>query len=328
MIVEVPPHVRESAALLGAGVPYALKVVAGRLGEDPDMGRTSGLPGIFTVMVDGELFEDCPALAVGYLREPDRVEIRYVTPASFAERTERTEQAGQAGWAEQAGDGENARARGRSVDPVTAAVTVREIAEAWRRITCRLRDHAADSYAALRPGARPADLAALEDTLDVVIPVELCALWTLAAGDDGVDGRGCLPGNWVLMPLDVVVAVHRWKMEVQAREDVLAADRPDSERVLVWKRTWIPVAARSTADRTSGLYLDAATGHLGRWSLYGDDTDEVVDTLVTYLEETADMLDSPALATRDRPGLVGGTLVWHSRIDPTRDERWQPLTGA
>ncbi|MPY47604.1 hypothetical protein [Streptomyces acidicola] len=39
------------------------------------------------------------------------------------------------------------------------------------------------------------------------------------------------------------------------------------------------------------------------------------------------VLDAPALATRDKPGLIGGTLVWLSGIDPAREDRWQPLTG-
>ncbi|MFJ9588183.1 hypothetical protein [Streptomyces acidicola] len=39
------------------------------------------------------------------------------------------------------------------------------------------------------------------------------------------------------------------------------------------------------------------------------------------------VLDAPALATRDKPGLIGGTLVWLSGIDPVREDRWQPLTG-
>lgn len=42
--------------------------------------------GIPPVTVDGVLFEDCPDLAVGYIREPDRIQIRYVRPASVAER--------------------------------------------------------------------------------------------------------------------------------------------------------------------------------------------------------------------------------------------------
>ena len=28
------------------------------------------------------------------------------------------------------------------------------------------------------------------------------------------------------------------------------------------------------------------------------------------------MLEAPALATRDKPGLIGGALVWRSSIDP------------
>jgi hypothetical protein len=39
------------------------------------------------------------------------------------------------------------------------------------------------------------------------------------------------------------------------------------------------------------------------------------------------MLEAPALATRDKPGLVGGALVWAGRIAPSQEDRWQPLTG-
>lgn len=81
MNVEIPSQIRETAIQLGAGVPYALKVLAGQLADDPDMGRPSGLPGVLTVTVDGDLFEDCPALSIGYIREPDRIEIRYVSLA-------------------------------------------------------------------------------------------------------------------------------------------------------------------------------------------------------------------------------------------------------
>ncbi|MFF7547823.1 hypothetical protein ACFZCU_29940 [Streptomyces canus] len=45
-------------------MPHTLKVLADRLANDPDMGEPSALPGILTVMIDGDLFEDCPALAV------------------------------------------------------------------------------------------------------------------------------------------------------------------------------------------------------------------------------------------------------------------------
>ncbi|WP_326702159.1 hypothetical protein [Streptomyces cyaneofuscatus] len=52
MNVEIPPQIRDAAAQLGAGVPYALKALAGRLADDPDMGEASGLPGLLSVTVD------------------------------------------------------------------------------------------------------------------------------------------------------------------------------------------------------------------------------------------------------------------------------------
>lgn len=312
MDVEIPVLVRDAAARFGAGAPYALKVVAGQLADDPEMGVPSRLPGIRTVLVDGELFEDCPALAVGYLHELDRIEIRYVALAPSAEPDDVQE-------AEQE--------RELPADPDVTAVTAREVADAWHRITRRLRDHAPDSYAALRPGADLAAVAALESGLGVRIPVELTVLWLLTAGDDGADGWGCLPGNRALLPLDAVAAVYRLKTEAQARLDSANAGRPEEERITVWRPGWIPVAADSPADRVSGLYLDTETGFLGRWSRYDDHPDDERDTLVTYLEETADALEAPALAPRDEPGLIGGTLVWRSSVVPAREDRWRPLAA-
>lgn len=312
MDVEIPALVRDAAARFGAGAPYALKAVAGQLADDPDMGVPSRLPGIRTVLVDGEMFEDCPALAVGYLHEPDRIEIRYVALAPSGEPDDVQE-------AEQD--------RELATEPDVTAITVREVADAWHRITRRLRDNAPDSYAALRTGAEPAAVAALESELGVRIPVELTVLWLLTAGDDGSDGRGCLPGNRALLPLDAVAAVHRQKTEAQAHMDTMNARRPEEERITVWRPGWIPVAADSPANRVSGLYLDTETGFLGRWSRYDDHPDDERDTLVTYLEETADALEAPALAPRDEPGLIGGTLVWRSAIDPAREGRWQRLAA-
>ncbi|MFF3708011.1 SMI1/KNR4 family protein [Streptomyces phaeochromogenes] len=322
MDVELPPFVRDTATQFGAGVPYALKVLAGQLADDPDMGRPSNLPGILTVTVDGDLFEDCPALAVGYIREPDRIEIRYVNPISFAESAESAESA------EPVVDAQDQEQQDEGyADPATDAVTVREVADAWQRITGWLQRNAPDSYGALRAGAGPAAIAALEGDLGIRIPVELHVLWLLTAGDDGVEGGGCLPGNRALMTLDAVAATHRLKTDSQAHEDTLNADRPEDERITVWKATWIPVVALGPADGTSGLYLDAATGYLGRWSRYNEYPGDELDTLVSYLEEAADMLEAPALATRDKPGLVGGALVWRSSVDPAQKDRWQPWTG-
>ncbi|MFE9611402.1 hypothetical protein [Streptomyces sp. NPDC006012] len=326
MDVDIAQHVRDAARQFGTGVPYALKAVAGQLAEDPAMGVPSGLPGVYTVTVDGDLFEDCPALHIGYVREPDRVEIRYVSPAPSTEPTEPTTDVRDQ---DQKRGQEQDQGQVQPAGPVApaAAVTVREVADAWRRITGWLRRNAPDSYAALRPGAGAAAIAALEGDLGVRIPIELHVLWMLTAGDDGVDGQGCLPGNNALLTLDAVAAVHRRSSDLQAHEDAHAADRPEAERITVWRPTWIPVVALGPADHTSGLYLDVATGYLGRWSRHYEDPDDELDTLVTYLEEAADMLEAPALATRDEPGLVSGALVWLSSVGPARKDRWQPLTG-
>jgi len=314
--VEIAPHVRETASQLGGGVPYALKVLAGRLADEPDLGEPSSLPGILHVQIDGDLFEDCPALAVGYIREPDRIEIRFVTPASFAQP------------ATDVPDEPERQGREQGVDPGAEAVTVREVADAWRRIIGWLQAHAPASLAALRGGASSAAVAAVEDDLGVRIPVELRVLWLLTAGDDGVQGWGCLPGNQALMTLDAVRALYRRKRDAQVTQDARDSGRPEEERITVWEATWIPVVAVGPSDASSGLYLDAATGYLGRWSRYNEAPGEERDTLVTYLEEMADMLESPALAVRDRPGLIGGTLVWLSGVDPAQETRWRSLADC
>ncbi|GHH26522.1 hypothetical protein [Streptomyces lanatus] len=315
MNVEIPQFVSDTATSFGEGVPYALRVLAGQLAEDPDMGRPSGLPGILTVMIDGDLFEDCPDLAVGYIREPDRIQIRYLSRAQPEESEEPAVSEGEG------------RERDASADPATDALTVREVADAWHRLTGWLRRNAPDSYAALRPGAGPAAVAALEDDLGLAIPLELRVLWTLTAGDSGVDGAGCLPGNEALLPLDAVAALHRRQLDAQADEDALNAERPEDERTYFWKPAWIPVATRGVIDTTSGWYLDAETGYLGRWSRFNEPPGDELDTLVTYLEEAADMLEAPTLATRDEPGLVDGALAWRRGLAPARQDRWRPLTG-
>ncbi|QIQ04416.1 SMI1/KNR4 family protein [Streptomyces liangshanensis] len=301
MNVELSPRLRDTAVGLGAGVPYALKVLAGRLAEEPELGRPAGPPGILTVMVDGDLFEDCPTLRVHYLREPGRIEIRDATPTPSAAP---------------------ARPPAHEADPAaTDALTVREVTDAWQRVTRWLLRYASASHAALRPGADPATLSALERDLGTPIPPALRALWSLTAGDDGVGGAGCLPGNQALMTLDAVAASYRSRVESRAPEDTFRADRPEYDRFTAWQATWIPVISLRPADSTSGLYLDTATGHLGRWSRHNEPPADELDTLVTYLEEVADMLEAPALATRDRPGLTDGALVWSGE-----GRAWYPLT--
>jgi hypothetical protein len=51
-------------------------------------------------------------------------------------------------------------------------------------------------------------------------------------------------------------------MDSQSHQDSLNSRRPEPDRITVWKSTWIPVLSYGVTDRTSGLYLDAATGYL------------------------------------------------------------------
>ncbi|MFJ6659838.1 hypothetical protein ACIQNG_26325 [Streptomyces sp. NPDC091377] len=201
-----------------------------------------------------------------------------------------------------------------------------EIADAWHRITDWLQHRAPDSYAGLRTGAGPAAIATVEGALGLRILVELHVLWLMTAGDDGADGWGCLPGSEALMPLETVADTNQRKMRFQAEQVLRNADLPEEERIHTWKPSWIPLVGLGPDDRTSGRYLDTQTGYPGRWSRYNEPSGEELDTPITYLEAAADMLESPALATRDRPGLLGGTPVWWSSIDLVREDRWRPVT--
>ncbi|WP_411101028.1 SMI1/KNR4 family protein [Streptomyces sp. x-45] len=312
MNVEIHPDIGDTAARLGAGVPYALKVLAGRLADEPDLGQPSGVPGVLSVAISGATFEDCPDLMVGYIRELDRVEIRYVNAVAPAEHAPDTE-----GRPESAGQPNSA----------VEVISARLVTEAWRRITRWLEYHAPASKAALRAGADAAAIAVLEQELGLEVPADVRALWVLTAGDDGVNGAGCLPGNQALMSLEAVASVYVQQMDSQAHQDTLNAGRPEYDQTTVWKSSWLPVVSYGVTDRTSGLYLDTSSGSLGRWSRYNEGQDDEDETLLTYLEDVADMLESPDLATRDKPGLIDGVLVWGSRLDPAQEDRWQPLTG-
>ena len=92
------------------------------------MGRPSGLPGILTVTVDGDVFEDCPDLSDGHIREADRIEIRFLRAAPSTEPSTNAQ--------------EQEQGRDQPAEPAAAAVTAREVADAWRRITGWLQRNA------------------------------------------------------------------------------------------------------------------------------------------------------------------------------------------
>lgn len=185
------------------------------------------------------------------------------------------------------------------------------------------------SYAALRPGAPDNEIAALEAALGVDVPEELRALWRLSAGEDGVNGSGLMLGGWALMPLDSVIEVHRMRTGfLEGFQEMGAADDTDDEDSPVsWRPSWIPFCLRAPGDTANGLYLNGRTGEVCRWTRFGEHVREY-ESLAAYVELMALSLDAPlAAAGPEKPGLVGGALVWGPPHDEERGDPWMPHLG-
>ncbi|OAR21871.1 hypothetical protein A8W25_30845 [Streptomyces sp. ERV7] len=211
-------------------------------------------------------------------------------------------------------------------------MAVRQVTDAWQRIETWLRAHAPASYACLKPGASQGEIAALEEALDARVPADLKALWSLHAGVRGRQGAGFLLDNYALMDLDGVVSVYQMKMDSQRHEETLNAIRRAEGRgedeFTIWKPSWVPVFSFGPTDLIYGIYLDTETGALHRWSnSYEAQDDERRETLITYLEEVADFLETPGLAVGARPGLAGGALVWGPPNHSDPDRLWVEYTG-
>ncbi|MFD7070595.1 SMI1/KNR4 family protein [Streptomyces sp. NPDC059913] len=200
------------------------------------------------------------------------------------------------------------------------AIEERQVADAWLRIETWLRQHAPATMELFHPGATEDEIAALQQTLGVRIPAGLKNLWLRHAGVRTIPGQGnnFMLGPWALMAFDSVVSVYQQQMLFQERDG--------DDTYLFWRPAWIPVCSFYAADHTSGLYLDAETGRLGSWSRFAGHRTEF-ESLTDYLEEMADALEMPSLATGDKPGLVNGVLVWGPPQDPDLKALWTPFTG-
>ncbi|MDN3259194.1 SMI1/KNR4 family protein [Streptomyces sp. CSDS2] len=213
----------------------------------------------------------------------------------------------------------------------TAAIAARQVTDAWRRIEAWLGEHAPVSHAALGPGAGAEEIAAVEAALGFAVPVELRTLWGLVSGGN-VNGGGFWLGNRSLLRLDDVVAVYRRMMvlQTQAERRYPTPGVPGEDDIVVWQRPWIPVFSCGEHDTVLGTYLDSGSGLMWHWSKYAyvlPDGTEPQHSVVTCLEEIADSLETPALATEGTAGLLDGRLVWLDE-SLTEDERrrWHPAT--
>ncbi|WP_181861164.1 SMI1/KNR4 family protein [Streptomyces diacarni] len=197
------------------------------------------------------------------------------------------------------------------------------VTQAWSRIVEWLAEYAQPSYAALRPGACEDEITAAEEALGVSVPEELKALWRLSAGEDGVAGSGLMLGSWALMPLDAVIEVHRTRMRLQDGMD----DTADEDALAQWKPSWIPFCSFDPDDTDDGLYVDGVTGEVAQWTRFGECEREYA-SLPAYLELMAVSLEAPLTAAGpEKPGMVGGALVWGPPRDEEREDRWRRHLG-
>ncbi|RII06958.1 hypothetical protein DSC45_34590 [Streptomyces sp. YIM 130001] len=303
MAVEVPAEIEQRCIELGDGVRYALRVLCRQLDDDPLMGSPAGDPSLYVTEIDGEVFEDCPALIVTYAYGPPALsegQLRITAVQTSQTPIEHTLQLPDPG-----------------PDPRAQALQAGRVVEAWQRFTSALRERAPASYALLRSGTSESVIQSLEATLGVRIPADLKALWRLNAGVQEHPMASFLPERWALMELDTVIKAHQVHMGFQ-RE--WSDDLPPQ-----WRPSWIPFASWSVTDTSHGLYLDGDSGEVCRWTRFGD-RDPEQPSLTVYLEDTADALDTPALATHPKPGLINGFLQWGPRDDPEERALWAPLT--
>ncbi len=311
-VVEVTDDVQDQCTQLGSGVVCALRVLCAQLVDDPLRGVPGWDPSMYVVHVDGETFEDCPALDVHYAYGPPaldegvvqvhRVDVLPHAPARMAEP----------------------EPVGPSERPLEDAVQARQATEAWQRIGSWLRRHAPTTHAALKSGASEAELAALEEVLGVRIPVPLRALWRQCAGSRDVRGAGLFPDHgWALMDLDAVARSYEGHITSQRRwEQQFGAE----EGMPLWKSSWFPFCSWSVTDLSHGRFVDGETGETGSWGETAERTVED-ESLTMLLEEMADRLEYPKLFPGYEPGLIGGMLVWGPPHAPEERALWEPWSG-
>ncbi|MEU6389099.1 SMI1/KNR4 family protein [Streptomyces sp. NPDC046939] len=199
------------------------------------------------------------------------------------------------------------------------------VTDAWSQIMEWLADYTPPSYAALRLGAHDRDITALEEALAVSVPEELKALWRLSAGENGVNGSGLMLGNWALMPLDAVIEVHRRQMRLRSSGEGAAGDVggiEGEEAPASWKPSWIPFCSRTPEDTAYGLYLDGETGEVWQWTRFAERVRKY-KSLPAYLELMAISLEAPVTGSGpEKPGMLGGALVWGPPSDEERRDQW------
>ncbi|MGK5630238.1 SMI1/KNR4 family protein [Streptomyces sp. URMC 123] len=203
--------------------------------------------------------------------------------------------------------------------PSAQDIETRQVTDAWARIETWIAHHVPHTRSLLLAGASPDAVTSLQRQTGVRIPSSLEALWARCAGTRTDRYSTFLMGGHALMRLETVATKYSQEMSHQRRH---------ADDTVTWRAAWIPVFSFSADDQTSGLCLDAETGRLCRWTRYAQHHPEPeYASLTDYLEEMADSLETPGLATSDKPGLVAGALVWGSKVNPDDEHLWTPLAA-
>jgi hypothetical protein len=205
---------------------------------------------------------------------------------------------------------------------------VERVADAWRKVTDWLAEHAPVSHASLLAPASEEEIAAadarLRDAVGFGLPTELAALWRLCGGvthqyiepneDAGEVGSGAfLPGGVLLGP-----------------QDAPRPRLPEVGRGDIWGSAVVPWLTGDEAGPGSGLYV--GEDGVGSWSMPDNLACDKpgYPSITAYLEAVHRTLtEGPADAMGpDVPGLVWGCLIWDDPEAPLLDdalEHWHPV---
>lgn len=171
----------------------------------------------------------------------------------------------------------------------------------WSGIESWVRATSPTLHAALRPPATDLDIAAAEETLGLLLPVELVAWWQQFGGIAGTHRHWPLiPPHWQPHGLDD--ALRTRKSMIQAISGIHFATRGEEKDfeaaalcepagtpcVDLWLSAWLPVAGDGLGYR---LFVDLRGGEqhgcVMEWDKYsGADREPVWPSVTAMLEET------------------------------------------
>lgn len=190
----------------------------------------------------------------------------------------------------------------REAPPEPGAAVTARVDAAWQRIEKWLAAEAPGIRTSLRPPARAADVARVQQRMSVPFPPDLVA--SLQRHDGVTAGGFTLP--FMHRPMSIAEIPGDWRTNCDTLADTPG---PDSGW---WDRQLVPFAA--TGDGGS-LVVDQRPGRHGRVGEWFHETGPTFEawpaSVVELLEQTATSLETgKPFADRWTPAIAGGRLEW------------------